>query len=342
MNAVQPSSSGHEADIVKAAADWHVRHEIGLTPQEQTEFAAWLATSPGHAAAWRDVNATLFAFAQVRAEGQAADFVAELARRRRQKRWRLITGSALGLAAAIALLFWVRPATPPPREGEMPVIVRTAEQVLPDGSRVELNAGAEIAVNYTAARREVRLVRGEAIFTVVKNPAKPFVVVSGNIEVRAVGTVFAVQLGAQAVDVLVTEGRVAVATAIPSTGATVSTPDGATAPPVFVDAGDQLVLPAAGSAAGQSRPISATEINRRLAWRQPRLQLSGTTLADAAELLNRENLMQIEIADPELGRLRLTGFFYLDDTRGFVHVLEANYGVQVERQPSGTVVLRSR
>lgn len=342
MNAAQPNSSGSEADIVNAAADWRLRHEAGLTPAEQAGFDAWLAASPRHAAAWRDVNATLFAFARVREEGRLDDFLHALTARRKRRRWRVLAGGALGLAAAVALLLVVRPAAPVERDGAAPVIVRAAEQLLPDGSRVELNDAAEIAVNYTAGRREVRLLRGEALFTVAKNPARPFVVVSGHVEVRAVGTVFAVQLGRQAVDVLVTEGRVAVAPAAPAQPATVDDPAPAVAKPVFVNAGDQLVLPAAAVDAQppQARTVSSAEINRRLAWRQPRLQLAGTTLAEAATLLNRENLMQIEIADTELGRLRLTGFFYLDDTRGFVHVLETNYGVQVERRPNGVVVLR--
>lgn len=340
MNTAQPNPSGDEAGFVQAAAVWRVRHETGLAATEQTEFAAWLAADPRHVAAWRDVNATVFAFERLRADGQAADFVRELGVRRRRRQWRLVGAGVLGIAATVALLLFVRPAAPSAAEGTAPVIVRAERQVLPDGSRVELNRDAAIAVNYTTERREVRLLRGEALFMVEKNPARPFVVVSGPIEVRAVGTTFAVQHGARAVDVLVTEGRVAVAHTVPEADRG-ETP--AAAPkPIFVNAGDQLVMPAVAGAvsADQPRALSAIEIGRRLAWRQPRLQLAGTTLAEAAALLNRENLMQIEIADAELGHLRLTGFFHLDDTRGFVHVLASNYGVRVEHRADGVVVLR--
>lgn len=337
MNAVPSNSAGSEADIVKAAADWRVRHEAGLPAAAQAEFDAWLAADPRHAAAWRDVNTTVAAFADLRTSGRLDGFLHDLAVRRRRRRWRQLSVAGLGLAAAAALFLVLRPAAPAVG-GEAPVIVRAEQQVLPDGSRVELNGDAEIAVHYTPQRREVQLVRGEALFLVAKNPARPFVVVSGHVEVRAVGTTFSVHRGGQAVDVLVTEGRVAVAdTAAPTSAgdATAAAPT-----PVLVDAGSQLVLSTAGASNAGPRVLSSTEISRQLAWRQPRLQLMGTTLAEAVALLNREKLMRIEIADSELARLRLTGFFYLDDATGFIHVLETNYGVRVEHRADGILVLR--
>ena len=51
---------------------------------------------------------------------------------------------------------------------------------------------------------------GEAYFTVAKNPGRPFVVAAGGVGVRAVGTAFNVRLDSDAVEVLVTEGRVQV------------------------------------------------------------------------------------------------------------------------------------
>jgi len=54
----------------------------------------------------------------------------------------------------------------------------------------------------------VRLVRGEAHFTVAKNPARPFIVEAGGVAVRAVGTAFDVRHADGAIEVLVTEGKV--------------------------------------------------------------------------------------------------------------------------------------
>src|SRR6185312_8533669 len=90
------------------------------------------------------------------------------------------------------------------------VISQPERKTLVDGSVVELRDTAEIAVDYAGPLRRVTLRRGEALFQVAKNPARPFVVKAGGLEVRAVGTAFSVQIDGAAVDVLVTEGRVSV------------------------------------------------------------------------------------------------------------------------------------
>ena len=102
-------------------------------------------------------------------------------------------------------------------------IVALITPMLDDGSVAELNRGAEIEVNYTVAERRVVLRRGEALFTVAKNPARPFVVRAGGVDVRAVGTAFNVKLAGPNLEVLVTEGTVHVSQQTPATSASAPT-----------------------------------------------------------------------------------------------------------------------
>ncbi len=332
------------AAALNAAAKWRLRHAAGLTPTEQAEFDAWLAADPRHEAAWHEVGATLTALDRVSAAGEADAFVRELARRRRRRRQRTIAGSVLALAACAAILIVFTPrATEPVARADVaaPIIVRADERRLDDGSRVMLNAGAEISVNYAADRREVRLRQGEALFMVEPDPERPFIVVVDEVEVRAVGTAFAVRSGPTAVAVLVTEGRVAVAPA-ESALARRAASDASVAP-VLVEAGRELSLVQAAPAwdsAVQPERLSESAIKRRLEWRQPRMQLAATPLEAAVAALNRENRTQIEIADPVLRRLPLTGIYRLDDADGFVHLLDTHFGIRAERRYDGTVVLR--
>src|SRR5688500_14994795 len=144
---------------------------------------------------------------------------------RRKRARRIAAGSALLLAVALGALgtrlvkspsatvagnpshpaatFDVAAAVPI-QSTPTTTVSRPETRTLPDGSVVELNAGAELALEFNSALRRVTLVRGEAHFQVTKNPERPFVVRAGNAEVRAVGTAFAVQLGTGLVDVLVT------------------------------------------------------------------------------------------------------------------------------------------
>lgn len=66
--------------------------------------------------------------------------------------------------------------------------------VLPDGTKVWLNAGSKLSYNenYNLASREVKLI-GEAYFDVKTNPSKPFTVKAGKLAIKALGTSFNVK-----------------------------------------------------------------------------------------------------------------------------------------------------
>ena len=70
---------------------------------------------------------------------------------------------------------------------------RTKTQ-LPDGSTVWLNAGSKVTYtgNLSGPTREVYL-EGEAYFDIVKQPLHPFIVHTGNINIRVLGTAFNVK-----------------------------------------------------------------------------------------------------------------------------------------------------
>lgn len=66
-----------------------------------------------------------------------------------------------------------------------------ARLVLPDGSRVLLNAGSRITYTSDFDKRDRRLeLDGEAYFEVRKNQGKPFIVATSYLDVRVTGTMF--------------------------------------------------------------------------------------------------------------------------------------------------------
>ena len=81
---------------------------------------------------------------------------------------------------------------------------------LPDGSIAHLNTDTAIAVSYAADERRVDLLRGEAFFEVMPDPAKPFRVMAVDGAVQAVGTAFVVRTWADRATVAVTDGAVVV------------------------------------------------------------------------------------------------------------------------------------
>ena len=328
--------------IREAAADWVARRDAGLSAREEIAYAAWLDADPAHRMAvdgldfaWRTLDRPL--------DTGAADAVlGELARRARQRRQHRTV--AWGVASLVLLvgagLGWQ--ASRPPSDlrsatAVSAVVLLPSIQSLPDGSVVELRESAEIVVEFTDAQRRVVLRRGEAYFKVAQNPARPFVVAAGRVEVRAVGTAFSVDLGNSSVDVLVTEGKVAVARRE-------SVPDAATPPePLLVGAGHgATILTSSRQTESESRTVSDADLQSRLAWRSPRLEFSGTPLIDAVALINRHNRVQFTIEDPELARTRVSGIFGAVNTDAFVRVLESSFDVQSERRGDNEIVLRPR
>jgi transmembrane sensor len=334
------------AAIREAAADWLARRDAGLSAPEELDYATWLDADPAHRTAldgldfaWRTLDRPL-------ANGVADAVLGELAYRARLRRQRRTV--ACGVAALVLFLGgglgWQ--ALRPPSDQRMPtavsaVVLLPSIQSLPDGSVAELRDGAEITVEFTDAQRRVVLRHGEAYFKVAKNPARPFVVAAGDVEVRAVGTAFSVDFGQSTVEVLVTEGKVSVATT-----ARKSAPAGATQPmpePLFVDAGHGLtVLTSARPEQAERRPVSDADLQSRLAWRSPRLEFSGTPLIEAIALINRHNRVQFIIEDPELARTRVSGIFGAVNTAAFVRLLESGFDIQSERRGADEIVLRHK
>jgi transmembrane sensor len=98
------------------------------------------------------------------------------------------------------------------------------------------------------------------------------------------------------------------------------------------------------ASAGQAFSHEETEV--LLAWRAPRVEFSGAALAAAVELLNQQARasgrgVQLVIADPALGRVRVSGLFRLDNTEAFVRLLEEGFGIRAERNGEAEIRLRA-
>ena len=126
-------------------------------------------------------------------------------------------GVALATVAAVTIgvLPWLFSQPLPSDPPQVRYETAKAEQrqvVLQDGSRMHLNTASLVDVRFSAQVREVVLAEGEAVFDAKHDSARPFLVRTGGVAVRALGTRFAVRNLAQGdVEVTVLEGRVAVA-----------------------------------------------------------------------------------------------------------------------------------
>ncbi|HEY0281287.1 MAG TPA: FecR domain-containing protein [Rhizomicrobium sp.] len=223
---------------------------------------------------------------------------------------------------------------------------------LEDGSRLTMNTDSTLSVDYARDRRTIRLMRGEAFFEVAKDPARPFIVVGPNAQVRTVGTAYSVRLtGGDEMRVLVAAGKVAIETVSETAGA-ISTleqlwrsgAEGARA--VFVEAGQVAkVWQGKGGEEGNGLLVAVASLakdtpQRALLWREGQLYLEGQTLAQAVSEFARYSRRRIVIADPALGETRVTGLFAAGDPEGFARAIALSLGAHVVRRADSIVLAR--
>ena len=307
------TDTGNAAD--REAAAWVAREDRGpLSPEALAERDAWLQADRRHQGAYARAHAAFAALGRAQALAAAPELRAPRRGRRVLMAGLAATVAACALGAALALLpRW--PSTHASGAGGI------AEVALPDGSRMVLNADSDARVRFDDDRREVVLVRGEALFDVRKDPAREFVVIAGRSRVVAVGTVFSVHRGSgDEVQVVVREGLVDLAEA-------------EAARPVRVAANFRAqARPGAGV---DLQPLRAEEVGRRLAWSHGMLAFEGDTLAQAAAQFARYSDVRILIDEPQIAQRRVAGLYAADDPDGFARAVAASLGLAVERDARG-------
>jgi transmembrane sensor len=337
--------TGPDAEAIEAAAAvWISRRDGGMNEAETAAFIRWLQQDARHAEVFAELDATWKSFNRLkvaRPAGAAAPNADLLAPRRRRSHRALWAAALLTAAAAVAFLALAWPRLPAPaglRQNLVTAVGVLQRTELPDGSVVQVNTDSEVDVQYTATERRVRLVRGEAHFTVAKNPARPFVVSAGQVAVRAVGTAFNVRLRSAAVDVLVTEGKVQVNDSVQ--GGSLLMPAAGGETPLLV-AGERALIPTqavTGRAAAAVTPVAPAEVDRALAWQERRLEFYDVPLREVVTEFNRYNTHQIVIDDSRLLEQRFTSTYRPDGWPEFVRLLETTYHVAAEHTEGRTVL----
>ena len=335
--------------IEEAAAAWVVAHDRGLTAAEQDAFSEWLAADPRHRPAYQEQLRAWREFDLLeqwrprhsRAPNPEILDGSLLNRLKRQRRW---IQSACALAACLVVAAGAGYlALQRGGEGGVDVAAETvqpdwrvsAEETryvsLPDRSEIDLNEGTELIVRYTASRRHIEIVRGEAYFTVAKDPTRPFDVTVGDTTVRAVGTQFAVRYGGDRVAVVVSEGQVifgaAAAVEKAQPGAVI---DGT----VNLHPGDysEWVL-GAQNTLPEVRELPEAQSDQLLSWKPEVLDFVSTPLASVVDEFNRRNTTRITLADGSLAPLPIVASFRANNVNGFVKLLEVT-GVARARRVS--------
>jgi transmembrane sensor len=318
------------------AARWAVRADSGpLGPTEQQKLDAWLSADPGHLGAYVRARAQWVDLDRLAAlHGPARPIEDPLGISRRQL-------LAAGVAAVTVVGGGLTGVLLRGEGSERYVsgIGEIRRIALEDGSTLLLNTATEVAVKFGERERAIRLIRGEALFEVAHDKARPFLVHANDVAVRAVGTAFAVRLEAAQVDITVTEGVVEVASQTVASEAGHSAPRAPRTEARRVAATERIVINRSG--APQLQSIAPVEADRQLAWRDGLVSFDGESLQTAVAEINRHNRRQIIVNDPVLAGKPVVGVFRATDLDGFSAA--AAVALKATATPDGDVIrLQSR
>ena len=255
----------------------------------------------------------------------------------RSARWATAVAlAASAVLAAVILGWWYLQRVDRMSNGGYQTLVGQQRSIaLADGSSIQMNTDSQVQVAYTSDSRTIRLLKGEALFSVMPDPQRPFEVFAADRVVRAVGTAFDVHLDGSKVDVTVTKGAVDVAEVgqqrtVTHRKSTKVNEDPPSSSLGRLKAGEMTSV-GSGSNHIEVKQLAEPEMQRKMAWQEGFLAFSGEPLSEVVEQVNRYSPVTLELGDPKLASIAIGGRFRIGDLDAVLDVLETNFGVKAHQ-----------
>ena len=311
----------HEADepsVKDVAAEWFVRlRHDAVSEGDRAAFEAWRDADPAHANAYREMERLWAGLDQIELPAESRDHSeparaaaisrAPFGRRRALQRFAIAASvAALACVGAYGL------APPGLFADHRTGFGEQRQIVLADGSTAHLNTASALAVDFTAGSRRVVLEAGEAYFEVATDSERPFIVESDDGRIEALGTAFSVKRADDAVEVIVTESKVAVS--VPGEAAK------------RLAAGQGIRL--SDSGLGEVINVDAATA---LAWRRGRMVFDNRPLGEVLAELGRYRQGRILVLDSAVETLPVTGSFSIADTDATLDAIERILPLRLRR-----------
>ncbi len=358
IHPIQPLSSRRQAEQAERrteqACDWIAKLDRQLSAEEHQQLHLWLQQDPAHQAALLEVAAmwdkldSLSRLADLFPQQQAKPVPATA----QSRPWLLAACAACVMLLASwswhAGLLWgpsvagtgnvlVQQQSYQTRIGENRTIA------LPDGSTLILNTNSFATVRFSDKARLIELQRGELNIEVAHDQQRPLSVVAAGKVIQAVGTVFNVQVKSEQVDLIVTEGKVLVATAaitdLPQAEPLLARRLSSQA--LAISTGERVKLDASGKAKEVVQKMAAPDIAASLSWQSGKLIFRGETLAEAISEIGRYTDVKFTLADDDaLRKVQVAGMFKTGDVDGLLAVFQHNFNISHQKLADNTILLK--
>jgi transmembrane sensor len=331
MSNFPPDDGGElsRAEAVDArAADWMLTKQMAevWSEQDQEALNAWLAESTSHVAAYWRLDDAWGRAKRLKALRSPTRDARELSESRVKPH---VVSLIAALVVGVLLAGWVwsgqswRDDTKTyatPVGGHLTL-------TLADGSKIDLNTDTTLSLSTSPARRFASLQKGEAFFEIRHDAAHPFVVSVGSHRITDLGTKFLVRSDPTQVSVALIDGSARFES------------DGRSVPTQSTDLmpGDVAVATIHSMLVSKQ---SKQELKNRLGWRRGLLIFDNTTLAEAANELNRYNNEKIVIPDHSVARMTIGGTFFENDVPALLNTAKQVFGLSVHQRGNEIVISR--
>lgn len=307
---------------LKQAVTWFVRLQSDqCSQQDQQLFDLWLAKEPAHRAAYTKAEQLWSNFDDLKTLSDIPALTE--ARKAKPTKSHLSTIASLllitTLLAGAYLEYSAETLSYTTAQGEHRHIV------LADNSQIDLNTNTQLHVKISLLQRQVRLVQGEALFTVNHEPLRPFTVQANELRIRDIGTRFNVHLEPERVAVAVLDGEVEL-------------DDGQSVNHQSLLAGNQRVY-TKNTGLSQSETVTSDTVT---AWLNGHLVFKRTPLNQVTAELERYHPVKFVFANPELAQETLSGTFDAHKLKPFLHALETLLPIHVKIQGKTILLQQAR
>ncbi|PLR25685.1 hypothetical protein SGCZBJ_10710 [Caulobacter zeae] len=328
-----------ELDVARAdaeALEWLLAlHEEPENAELLARFEAWRAGHSDRARAWDEASGVYAALGEVlplhagrweQMAGGERPVVAGARRERRAAsrdsgRRRLVANLAASAAALVVAV--LAPGALVRLQSDYVTGVGEVRQMrLEDGSLVSLAPESALAVDYSAGRRDLKLVKGRAWFDVRHDPSRPFKVASRDVAAEVLGTAF--EVDAEAPGVVVQRGLV---------GVTSRRFQGMERVP----AGYGVAM------ASDGRFLrAAADPNAVAAWRDGQMVVENGAIGDVVRALRPWTHDIVLVRGRALSERRVTGVYNLRDPEAVTNALAQAYDLDVIRVTPWVLVISER
>lgn len=300
------------------------------TAEDRRALDAWLAADQAHVRAFNDARKTWKAMQALQNDAEllalASEPVPQARRVTPPRRW-LALAASFATVAIGAALWWQQMGG----QGIERFETRAGEQrsvSFADGSSALLSGNTAIEVSMSEGEagngRRATVQRGEAVFDIVTDKTRPFVVQAADARVIVTGTRFQVRNHDGQVHVTLVEGVVHLERQRYQYEQK-------------LEPGEQVAF-VADKPQAQKKKVDAQAVTT---WRRDQLVFRDVPLSEALREANRHATLKLVLEDDSLEDILVNGHFRVGDTESLLAAVQTSFPLHIRREGQQVILART-